>query len=101
MSKRHNQVELYKNNGISGLQHTLIELINSLANLFKHNQEWDRWPENETTKVLKYFGIDDKTEFPLNAGIGIVIGDSDDLRGLCLALESWRASLIYEFEKNT
>jgi len=32
---------------------TRIEVINAIANYFKHHDEWSGWPTNETTKTLK------------------------------------------------
>lgn len=94
------KMELYKSNGISTLRYTFVELINSLANLFKHNQEWDIWPDKENTRTLRYFGIDEKTEFPLNTGISIILCESSDLRRLCETLENWRFFLIHEQYRN-
>lgn len=36
-------------------EYSYIELINALANYFKHNEERDKWPVNETTKTLRYW----------------------------------------------
>jgi hypothetical protein len=41
-----------------------IILINSIANYYKHHDEWDNWPTNSTTKILTAVGITSKTEFP-------------------------------------
>ena len=65
-------------------------LINALANYFKHNEEWSSWPDNETTKTLRYYGISENTEFPLDEGVSIILGESSDLRSLCEVLEDWR-----------
>lgn len=77
------KIDLYKHQKNSNQEHTLVELINALANFFKHNEEWTNWPENETTKVLRYFSINEDTELPLNFGLQSIIGDSKDLRGIC------------------
>ena len=88
------KIDLYKYKVAQGQEYTFVELINSLANLFKHNEEWLAWPTNETTKVLQYYGINEATEFPLHDGVQIIIGESADLRGLCRVLEDWRFSLL-------
>lgn len=31
---------------------TRIEVINAIANYFKHHDEWSQWPTNETTRTL-------------------------------------------------
>lgn len=88
------KLELYKYQEKRCLEHTHVELINALTNLFKHHEEWSSWPKNETTKVLRYFGINENTEFPLRTGITVIIGESPDLRWLAAVLEDWRFSLF-------
>lgn len=85
---------LYKSNNINTLEFSYVELINALANYFKHNEEWSSWPKNITTKTLGYFNIIESTEFPMNFGITKIIGESSNLRGLCEVLETWRNSEI-------
>lgn len=94
------KIDLYKFQEITIREYTFVELINALANFFKHREEWSSWPVNETTKTLRYFGINENTEFPLYVGIRILIGDSEDLRGLCAILENWRFSLLNIRSKN-
>jgi len=88
---------LYKYMETSDCRYSYIELINELANYFKHNEEWESWPNNRTTKVLGYYGINESTEFPMNVGIMKIIDESDDLRGLCGVLEVWRESEIRKY----
>jgi len=88
------KLALYKEGRWSPDNYGQIELINSLANYFKHNEEWDRWPNNETVRALRHFGIDEETDFPINYGINCILGESDDLRKLCNVLETWRYKLI-------
>ena len=90
----HEKLVLYKYMETECHEYSYIELINSLANYFKHNEEWDKWPVNKTTKTLRYFGIDENTELPLKLGIKELVGESEDLRGLCSILENWRWSLL-------
>lgn len=84
------KLTLYKEKVRTDLQYSYVELINSLANYFKHNDEWTSWPQNETTKTLRYFGIDEETEFPLHTGVHKIIGESTDLSVLCEELGHWR-----------
>jgi len=88
------KIDLYKYKVVSGQEYTYVELINSLANFFKHNEEWISWPKNVTTKVLRHYGINEGTEFPLYTGVKAIIGESSDLRDLCEVLEDWRFSLL-------
>jgi len=90
----HKKLDLYKYKETEYHQYSYIELINALANYFKHHEEWDNWPLNETTKTLRSYGINENTEFPLGAGIEALIGESEELRGLCSILENWRFSLL-------
>ncbi len=97
---KHNKIALYKYKETDFSEYTYVELINALANFFKHNEEWSTWPINETTKTLRYYKIDENTEFPLHTGIIIIIGESSDLRQLCTVLEDWRFSLLNIWNKN-
>lgn len=88
------KIQLYKSDCAPNNPYGFVLLINALANFFKHNEEWLSWPENETTKTLRHYGIDENTEFPLSEGVSIILGESSDLRGLCEVLEGWRFSRI-------
>ena len=91
----YSKIELYKYKETNYHDYTHVELINALANFFKHNEEWVSWPVNGTTKTLRYFGINEDTEFPLYTGIKVIIGESTDFGGLCKVLEDWRFALLY------
>ncbi|MFC1684750.1 hypothetical protein ACFL0R_04680 [Pseudomonadota bacterium] len=88
---------LYKAKESPEIEYTYVELINSLANYFKHNEEWSSWPRNRTTRILEYHGIVESTEFPMNTGIAKIIGESGDLRGLCEVLEVWREGVVQKY----
>ncbi|WP_269617844.1 hypothetical protein [Zhongshania sp. BJYM1] len=97
----HKKIDLYKYKETNYHEYTYVELINALANFFKHNEKWSVWPVNETTKILRHYRINENTEFPLYQGIKIIIGESTDLRGLCETLENWRFSLLNTRHKST
>ncbi len=92
-----NKLTLYKEARCSPDKHGYIELINSLANYFKHHEEWEIWPNNETAKTLRFFGIDENTDFPLSVGINYILGGATDLRGLCEHLENWRFKIVQKY----
>jgi hypothetical protein len=61
---------------------TRIELINAVANYFKHHDEWPReWPEKRDTIItptiitLKTVGITQKSEFPCIDAACMLCGD--------------------------
>jgi hypothetical protein len=77
-----------------------IELLCSISNLFKHQDEWDAWPTNYTTKVLAQFGIGAKTAFPIHEGFS-KLDLWDDLGGrLQSLLGDWAAILSVEAEQS-
>ena len=90
---------LYKSVESNIIKYTDVQLINALANYFKHNEEWSIWPNNGITKTLKHFDINESTTFPLHSGIIQIIGDSSDLRGICISLELWRSHIFDNFTK--
>ncbi|MBK2107068.1 hypothetical protein [Francisella philomiragia] len=96
-----NKIELYKYGKSKCEEYTIVELVNALANFFKHNEEWvSSWPTNETAKTLRSYGIDGNTEFPLCKGIEKIIGESFELNGLVTVLKDWRYSLINDLSEN-
>ena len=94
------KLDLYKQKQTVSEGPTSVELINALANYFKHHEEWSAWPSNHTTDTLRCFGINEKTEFPLSHGVEVLEGDNKELRKVCEILEGWRSSLISEFNEN-
>ncbi|RLA42133.1 MAG: hypothetical protein DRR42_23880 [Gammaproteobacteria bacterium] len=94
------KLNLYKQGSASINGTTQIEFINALANYFKHNEEWSSWPENETTKALKNFGLTEHTEFPLKSGAEILTGNDSELRLVCEILENWRFWLVEKSYQN-
>lgn len=70
--------------------YTQIQLIDALANCFKHHEEKGFWVEPRASKVLQAYGIVESTAFPLHEGIEHILGGSTDLRGLSSVVEGWR-----------
>lgn len=84
--------DLHKQNSCVVNGHTQIQLIDALANCFKHHEENGFWegPKTRASKVLKAYGIVESTAFHLHVGIGHILGESTDLRGLSRVVEGWR-----------
>lgn len=82
--------ELYKQSSLVTGGYTQVELINALANFFKHRDEWELKADPKTMKVLNAFGVVESMDFPLHSGIQKILGESTDFRGICRVLEDWR-----------
>ena len=83
----------YKVHNITEQSYSLIELVNSAANYFKHRDEWDEdWPENYTTKVLEAFSV--TGEFPINDVQQLIEADYGYTKITNLVAE-WRDQLIF------
>ncbi len=82
----------YKVHDITVQNYSLIELVNSTANYFKHRDEWDdNWPENYTTKVLEAFCV--TGEFLINDVQQLIESEYGYSKITNLASE-WRKQLI-------
>lgn len=82
----------YKSHHIAVQNYSLIELVNSAANYFKHRDEWgESWPENYTTQVLDAFSING--EFPIN-DIQQLIEVVYDYKRVTFLMTEWREQLI-------
>jgi len=82
----------YKVHNITAQNYSLIELVNSAANYFKHRDEWgDDWPENYTTKVMEAFSV--TGEFPINDVQQLIEADYGYIKITNLVSE-WRKQLI-------
>ena len=78
---------------------TRIELINAVANYFKHHDEWKtRWPTRghgaHDTKTLGCVGITEKTESPCIDAVDLLCGKSWKLIVLHQILKEWREHLF-------
>lgn len=73
---------------------SLIELLNSAANCFKHRDEWKyNWPNNYTTKTLYAFSITAQTEFPINKVQQLIESDYG-YKKITHLVSEWREGLI-------
>lgn len=96
-----NKIEYYSDdceplpNGLSR-----ILLINSIANYYKHHDEWDSWPTNTTGNTLTNVGINENTEFPCYQAAKTLWGESgiENLDQLLLIASDWRKYLLPKYE---
>jgi hypothetical protein len=77
-----------------------IMLINSIANYFKHHDEWDVWPVNLTTKTLADVGITDKTDFPCYKAVTILWDEKEckNLGNLLNIVSEWREFILMKYK---
>ncbi|KZX68608.1 hypothetical protein A3712_13235 [Vibrio sp. HI00D65] len=82
----------YRSHRIKVQGYSLIELINSAANYFKHRDEWTYiWPDNYTTRVLTAFSMD--CEFLINH-VKTLIESEYAYKTLSNLASEWRNDLI-------
>ncbi|MBW1941166.1 MAG: hypothetical protein JRI28_07405 [Deltaproteobacteria bacterium] len=83
-------------------QVTKILVVDSMANYYKHNEEWDGWKVNgknrKTIETLKVFGITDKTEFPCYEAATMLWSEMEmnNLNNLLNILVNWREKILIE-----
>jgi hypothetical protein len=77
-----------------------IMLINSIANYYKHHDEWEVWPVNLTTKTLADVGITDHTEFPCYKAATTLWGEKEcqKLGNLLRIISEWRGSILKKYK---
>ena len=73
---------------------TRIEIVNAVANYFKHHDEWLRWPMSETTRILASVGITDKSEFPCVQAVHLFSGTTCELIVLHQIVKEWRVHVF-------
>ncbi|WP_218587127.1 hypothetical protein, partial [Moritella viscosa] len=84
--------EAYKIHHVSVQNYSLIELVNSAANYFKHKNEWiNSWPDNYTTKVLTAFSM--TGEFPINQVQQLIEVDYG-YKKISNLISEWREHLV-------
>lgn len=76
-----------------------ILLINSIANYFKHYEEWDKWPSNPTTETLHRVGIGEDTEFPCYVAATILWNEDEigNLHNLLTIISKWRKHVVLKY----
>jgi len=78
---------------------TRIQLVNAVANYFKHHDEWSRWPTRKDrgfrdTEILASVGITQKTEHPCVEATNLLCGTSWEIIVLHQIIKEWRAHVI-------
>jgi hypothetical protein len=86
--------DAYNDHLLANQDFSLIELLNSAANCFKHRDEWEvDWPDNYTTKTLHAFSITAETEFPINEVQQLIESDYG-YKKITNLVSEWREGLI-------
>ena len=77
-----------------------ILLINSIANYFKHYEEWDKWPENWTVETLHRVGIGENTEFPCYVAATKLWNENEikNLHHLLTIISEWRKHVLLKYK---
>lgn len=77
-----------------------ILLINSIANYYKHHEEWETWPTNLTGKVLSNVGIGKDTEFPCYIAATKLWNDNEirNLKNLLTIISRWREYILAKYK---
>ena len=77
-----------------------ILLINSIANYYKHHDEWDMWPTNLTGEVLGNVGIGKATEFPCYVAATKLWGENEfgNLKILLKIISNWREYILAKYK---
>ena len=73
---------------------TRIQLVNAIANYFKHHDEWSDWPANKTTQVLGRVGITKTTEFRCVEATRLLCGESWEMVLLLQIVREWRTHIF-------
>jgi hypothetical protein len=100
-SKPFRKVELLRrfSDNLPNSNVTKLELCDSIANYFKHHDEWVTRSETEhnkrTVDILHAVGIEESDEFPcLKAANLLFSHNSYDLEPLLLLISNWRQDVI-------
>ena len=77
-----------------------ILLINSVANYYKHHDEWTGWPANLTGQTLADAGITESTEFPCYEAATKLWdpNDVENLDNLLSIISAWREHIISTYK---
>jgi len=77
-----------------------ILLINHIANYYKHQDEWNGWKLNNTTRFLATVGINENTEFPCYE-VSTILWDEKhaiELEKLLLIISEWREYILSNYK---
>ena len=87
---------------LSGTGVTEMQLCDSIANYFKHHDEWLDWTPNSKKKAiyaLNGVGITEMTTYPCQEAAKIMWGfGSSDLEPLLSMLSEWRKKVVAGFK---
>jgi hypothetical protein len=78
-----------------------ILLINTIANYYKHQDEWEKpWTENSTVETLSEVNITENTEFPCTKMAEILFGENKmwKFENLLQLISGWRAYIISKYK---
>ncbi len=79
---------------------TRIEVINAVANYFKHHDEWPRWPTAkkdqgfQDAETMRHVGISETADHPCIEATNLLCGTSWELIVLHQIVQEWRAHVI-------
>ena len=76
-----------------------IQLVNAVANYFKHHDEWPPWPISKDPgfydiEILGDVGITQRTEHPCVEATNLLCGSSWEMIVLHQIVKEWRAHVI-------
>lgn len=76
-----------------------ILLANSIANYYKHHDEWDKWPANLTGETLGKVGIGEGTEFPCYVAATKLWAENEieNLKNLLAIISEWREYILSKY----
>jgi hypothetical protein len=77
-----------------------VLLVNSIANFYKHHDEWNVWPTNLTGEVLASVGIGKDTEFPCYVAATNLWDENEigNLKTLLNIISKWREYILSKYK---
>lgn len=77
-----------------------ILFINSIANYYKHHDEWGKWPTNLTGRTLAHIGIVESTEFPCYVAATKLWDENkiEKLENLLTIISAWREYILSKYK---
>jgi hypothetical protein len=82
-----------------------VEIINTIANYFKHHEQWEDWEEEghkkRTIRALNSYGINENTLFPCHEAAQLVWPSEVlcELNEMLSVLVEWRKKLLQHVKK--